>query len=127
MLERIYFNRTPVVGVPALLASYPSDEFASRFRSTVPLLGLASAGSRPLHEVLTRCGFSEQANLHFEYQVRPAAGKGKASHTDLMVIEGPSAMAVEAKWTEPPSQSVRDWLAMNPSRTVRPCWADGST
>jgi hypothetical protein len=81
----------------------------------VPLLALATTGSGALEELLHRCGFSRDASLYFEYTVPPAAGKGKASHTDLMVIEGPSAMAIEAKWTEPPSQLVRDWLGPEPT------------
>ncbi|MFZ0951418.1 MAG: hypothetical protein WAN17_04075 [Candidatus Sulfotelmatobacter sp.] len=37
-------------------------------------------------------------------------GRGKASHTDVMLIQGDRAVAFEAKWTEPQYDQVSKWL-----------------
>lgn len=115
MLSQTYFDRTKVNDLANLLSRYPADEFASRTRSTVPLIALATSGSTVLRSVLKHAGFTEGASLHFEYRVAPTAGRGQASHTDLMVIEGPSSLAVEAKWIEPRYETARDWLGPNPT------------
>jgi hypothetical protein len=99
-----------------LIAHYPRGEFESPFRSTVPLLSLLRDGQTILQEVLAGCGFPQNPDLHFEFKVPPPLGEGKASHTDLMAIGGSLSMAVEAKWTEPLSQSVKDWLGPQPTK-----------
>ena len=35
-----------------------------------------------------------------EFTVDPPQGRGKASHTDIMIRSGPHALAIEAKWSE---------------------------
>lgn len=52
----------------------------------------------------------ESAALHFEYAVPVQSGRGKASFTDLMILTGNTAVAVEAKYTEPEYQNVGKWL-----------------
>lgn len=111
----MYFDRHRVSDIKALIAQYPSGEFESPFRSTVPLLSLIRDGQTILLEVLAECGFPKASQLHFEFTVSPPLGRGKASHTDLMVCADPFCMAIEAKWTEPPYESVRDWLGPDPT------------
>jgi len=47
--------------------------------------------------------------LHLEYTAKSPMGKGKASHTDLMVRETRRTLAIEAKWTEPQYETVAKW------------------
>lgn len=130
----LYFNREPVS--PEDCASrYPDGEFASPMRSTVPLLDAMRHGSIPafLDELLVRVGVdpSESMEFRFEFQVPPAKGRGKPSHTDLMVLDaGPPrfALAIEAKWTEPRYETVSRWLGAGSSpenrREVLRGWLD---
>lgn len=110
---RLFFDRQPVESLNALLSKYSDSEFESPYRSTIPLLSLVQHGRETLREILARCGFRADPDLHFEFQVRSPSGSGKASHTDLMVRTGQLAMAVEAKWTESPYQSVAKWLGIS--------------
>jgi hypothetical protein len=114
---RLYFDQQPVSDFAALLAKYPADEFASPTRSTVPLIALISSGRTLFGEILAQCGFSKGVDLHFEFTVAPPQGRGKSSHTDLMVHESPNWMAVEAKWTEPIDETVLEWLGPKESQT----------
>lgn len=65
--------------------------------------------------------------FHFEYRVPVRGGRGTPSHTDLMVIGEGSALAIEAKYTEPAYALVWDWLGRGPSenrRAVLAGWVD---
>jgi hypothetical protein len=111
-----YFDRQPMLDLKSLIARYPKGEFESPFRSTVPLLSLLRDGHTVLQDVLTGCGFPQTPDLHFEFTVPPPLGDGTPSHTDLMAIGGSLCMAIEAKWTEPLSESVKDWLGPQPTK-----------
>lgn len=102
------FDREPVQDIAALLSRYGADEFASPFRSTVPLLALLKDGAPHLNSLLAELGMPNDASLHFEYRVDPARGKGRPSQTDLMVLSGDRSLAIEAKWTEPRYETVRE-------------------
>ncbi len=106
-----YFDRTPVRDFAALLHSYSRDEFDSPYRSTVPLLALVKDKRNTLREILTACHASMPVDFHFEFKVGQSKARGKPSHTDLMVISEPVCIAIEAKWTEPPYESVASWLS----------------
>jgi hypothetical protein len=54
------------------------------------------------------------AVLSFESAVPVQQGHGKASFTDLMITTTNSAVAIEAKFTEPEYENVRSWLRMPP-------------
>ena len=63
--------------------------------------------------------------LGFEHTVSPPRGRGKASHTDVMVASSQFVFAIEAKWTEPRSQVVSDWLGDSTNRAeVLRGWCD---
>lgn len=68
-------------------------------------------------DLLASVGISSTPEIHLEYTVPPRAGKGIASHTDAMVVASDSALAIEAKWTEPRYETVGEWLkkGTNPS------------
>lgn len=106
----MYYDRTRLRDLTDLVDCYSNAEFESPFRSTVPLLSLIRDGRAVLQELLTQCGLAANAALHFEFQVPPPKGKGKPSHTDLMICAASGCMAIEAKWTERPYQTVGDWL-----------------
>ena len=92
------------------LLYYAADEFESPCRSTVPLLSWLKHEQPAVSSLLRDMGMPTGYNLHLEYKVEPQKGKGQASHTDLMILSGESALAIEAKWTEPRYDTVDKWL-----------------
>jgi hypothetical protein len=104
------FKRTPVPSFEKLILSYDATELESAFRSTIPLLCFVRDGEQMLEEVLARCGMTGPLQLHFEFTIKPPKGRGKASHTDLLVESQARSFAIEAKWTEPMYNLVSAWL-----------------
>jgi ribA/ribD-fused uncharacterized protein len=100
----IVYDRTVMPDWPTLLGTFPADQFASPFRSTVPLLDMIRHHSERLADLVRSCTVSPQA-YHLEYCVSGVAG-GNPSQTDLMAIGSDGAVAVEAKWTEPRYETV---------------------
>jgi hypothetical protein len=76
----------------------------------VPLLSLFKDNRPLLDNILADLGMQPALNLHFEYTVGLPAGRGKASHTDLLVQSPSQCLAIEAKWTEPMYEPVSKWL-----------------
>lgn len=106
----LYYNRTPVAGLGALVARYGSGALDSPTRSTVPLIALLRQGD-VWRRLVADLGLEpDETEVHLEYTVAPPQGRGGVSHTDAMLIAGRRACAVEAKWTEPPYPTVKDWL-----------------
>jgi len=62
------------------------------------------------NESVRRLGFPDNYDLFLEYTVRPPKGRGKASHTDVMLRSGTHALGIEGKWTEPMYETVARWL-----------------
>ncbi|MBI2898585.1 MAG: hypothetical protein HYY17_00200 [Planctomycetes bacterium] len=110
-LGQCHFDREPVDDLETLLPRYKPTEFQSATRSTIPLLSLIKDGCPVLRDFLSRCDLPEKVTLHFEFQVPPRKGIGQASHTDLIVRFDGGALALEAKWTEPRYETVREWLS----------------
>ena len=108
---RLFFDQEQVFKFGDLLDKFGKRAFASPFRSTVPLLALIKHDWPLLERTLASCGLSTDGSLHFEYQVASPAGVGTPSQTDLMILSPSSAIAVEAKWTEPRYELVEQWLA----------------
>lgn len=107
---KIYFNQDPVGNLDDVLDLYSEREFQSPTRSTVPLLSLLKDDS-PMKRLLRILELTNDSfKAHLEYEVGPFRGEGEASHTDLMLIQNGNAFAIEAKWTEPPYDSVEQWL-----------------
>lgn len=109
-LSKCFFNQSPVADLKSLLEWYSADEFASPFRSTIPLLALVRDGQMLLRDIFAECSLPVDPELHFEFKVEPPLGVGKASHTDLMIRAGDDSMAIECKWTEPQYENVGEWL-----------------
>jgi hypothetical protein len=120
MEPNFYFNRTLVRDFAALLHSYNRDEFDSPRRSTVPLLALVRDKQNTLHKILTACQAPMPVDFHFEFKVEhQSKGRGKPSQTDLMAICDTVCIAIEAKWTEPPYESVASWLTKGADKSNR--------
>ena len=107
----LFFAETEINTIDkTLLSKYGTKEFKSPTRSTVALLSWLKHEPLMVTALLRYMAMSDNCELHLEYQVQHQAGIGQASHTDLMVIAGESAIAIEAKWTEPRYDTVAKWL-----------------
>jgi hypothetical protein len=89
---------------------YGTKEFESATRSTVPMLSLLMHAPDLFNEIVRRLDYPYNYDLFLEYTVRPPKGRGKASHTDVMLKSGSHALAIEGKWTEPMYETVAHWL-----------------
>jgi len=116
----------PVADFSSLVASYAPKELASPKRSTVPLLAYWAHPEARLRDLCANLGFDPSGPLefHFEFPVPVQHGVGKASFTDLMVLSPGFAVALEAKYTEPEYETVKDWLG-NPQQSNRIAVLDG--
>ena len=96
-----------------LFDCYEAKEFKSPKRSTVPLLAYWRTPEQRAREFSKVLGFalSRSVCLNFEYQTPVQYGRGKASHTDLMLISADVCVAIEAKFTEQRYETVNKWLA----------------
>lgn len=105
----IYFDKTRVESIAALVGMFPPGSFASPFRSTVPLVDMVLRAPDRLHAIAVACGAEQSSSLHFEYRVESLV-RGNPSQTDLMVLGRGRSLAIEAKWTEPRYATVRKRL-----------------
>ena len=108
---RLHFNKRPVDGIDGLISAYKDGEFESPYRSTVALLSLVKHGGEMWADIVRELGLSDQADLHAEFTVAPQSGRGKASHTDVMLRESGCSRAIEVKWGETQYQTLKEWLA----------------
>ncbi|HUN86761.1 MAG TPA: hypothetical protein VMU48_20440 [Terracidiphilus sp.] len=108
-----YFGNRRIDSVGDALPLYGRDEFASVTRSTVPLLSLIKGGGEIWASLVRDLMNHSEGDMeaHLEYQVRSPKGRGKPSHTDLMLFAGDHAVAIEGKWTEPRYPTVTEWVA----------------
>lgn len=104
-----------------LVRRLPPDAVASPRRSTIPLVDYWREPEQRIADLWNRIGLQRpfRAQLHFEYEVPVRAGRGKASYTDLMILSGEAAVAIEAKFTEPRYESIRAWLDRAPTNNRR--------
>lgn len=115
----IHFDMDLIQSVDAVIEKYNSGEFASPSRSTVPLLSWLKHEQDVFGELLQDLGMPQSCTLHLEYKVAPPKGKGKPSHTDIMIKSGDFALAIEAKWTEPRYETVGEWKVKGLDRQNR--------
>ncbi len=117
MITRLHFGTTQVSGFRALVENFPIETFSSPLRSTVALLDFWRVPELRLEEFSRTIGIEriDSAKLFFEFPVPVRRGRGKPSFTDLLIVGENVAMAVEAKFTEPPYEDVRSWLGPTPT------------
>jgi hypothetical protein len=95
----IYYNRSPILSLDETYNLYPTKQFESPARSTIPLLSLLKDGNELMQEILLKLGISTEYNVHLEYNIH-------SSQTDAMIISSNIANAIEVKWTEPKEKTV---------------------
>jgi len=106
-----FFDRQPLTSLDQAVEQYKEEEFASPTRSTVPLLSFLKHGGAIWKSMLRHLGVPDcSVEAHLEFTVPPPRGRGTASHTDVMLIAGDHAVAIETKWTEPRYDEVGVWL-----------------
>jgi hypothetical protein len=108
----IMYQGAQCVDFAALLSSYSVPEFASPYRSTIPLLAYWKDPNQGLREFTAFLGVTpgDEAVLTFEATLDAQDGRGRPSQTDLLIATGGQVIAIEAKHTEPPYKTVREWL-----------------
>jgi hypothetical protein len=80
---------------------YGGKSFASPYRSTVPLVCLFKDDRAKFDAIGRTCGGSSEFSIHFEYKVFAPGSSGGPSQSDAMLFANSTALALEAKWTEP--------------------------
>ena len=95
-----------------LVKLLPPDAVASPLRSTVPMVDFWRTPESRLAQLSAAIGVAllPPIDLCFEYPVPVSRGRGKASFTDLMIVASSAVVAIEAKFTEPPYETVGAWL-----------------
>ena len=124
---QIQYRNEPVSDYLGLIERYPESEFDSPYRSTVPLLCFWSNMQDQLDGFTRLLGLRlmSQAVACFEFEVDVQKGKGRPSQTDLMITFDNHAIAIEAKYTEPPYETVGSWMGNSSNRTqVLEGWLD---
>jgi hypothetical protein len=109
MEEGLYFKEEKLHSFNELIYKFNVKEFKSPYRSTIPLLALYKAQPY-LHFGLASDTEAMNAKYTFEFETHVTKGKGLPSCTDLMIEYSSTCIAVEAKWTEPPYSTVKQWL-----------------
>ena len=111
MIE-IFAHGKKIDSFEKLLASYSTSEFNSPYRSTVLLLDYwrTLENTAKAFEKLVGVDFCNKMQFYFEYGVPVQCGEGKSSFTDLMLVGNTTAVAIEAKFREPPYETVSKWL-----------------
>jgi hypothetical protein len=108
---RFFFDKNPIANLDELPARYRAKGFGSPTRSTVPLVSLLKHESETWRGIAESLGCDgNDAEVHLEYTVDPPRGRGRPSHTDLMLLDSGRAVAVEVKWTEGAYNRVGEWL-----------------
>lgn len=104
-----------------LINRYSSEEFDSPTRSTVPSLAFWLDTDNRVRDLCKKISTNtpESCIMEFEYQVPTEQGKGKPSHTDLMISWDDTCVGIEAKYTEPPYETVNKWLIEGKDRQNR--------
>lgn len=119
-VDQLYFDTDGVDDFDALVAKYAKGAFASPYRSTIPLLACLRDDMPGFQRILAACGVAGQVTVHCEFKVDSPTGIGNASQTDAMVFSETTAVAIEAKWTEPRYESIAKRLKRLPPKSQRP-------
>lgn len=117
MKNEVHFKKEKINSFNEIVDKYGKNEFKSPYRSTIPLLVLFKS------EVWNNFGLiadsdKDKIKYFFEWETKVVKGKGRASCTDLMIISDDVCIAVEAKRTEPPYESVKKWLGNSENKML---------
>src|SRR5262245_40655698 len=102
----------PVADWRALVDALHETDLDSPRRSTVPLVAYWHDPHARFTQLLNQLRLQAPASVtfSFEHPVGVAAGHGKPSYTDLMILAPQIVIAIEAKYTEPAYKTVKTWL-----------------
>jgi hypothetical protein len=102
----------PLSSLRDIINTFAVDEFDSPVRSTVPSLCFWTDAATRVSALAAQLGLPTPVAcaLEFEFQVAPPRGRGKASHTDVMLTFPDVCIGIEAKFREPLYESVAEWL-----------------
>lgn len=107
-----YFQGRPnaMQTISESIEHYPVNEFNSPRRSTIPMLSLMLHNSKMFNEIVTELEMPTNLDLFLEHQVKSPADSHTYSDTDVMLKSSSDVLAIEAKWTEPMCDDVKNWL-----------------
>ena len=105
----IYYKKQQLVSIDEIYRRFNKSEFKSPYRSTIPLLALFKNNQLPNIKIVD-INQSEDISCIFEYETPIISGRGRASSTDLIISYSNYCIAIEAKRTEPPYETVGKWL-----------------
>lgn len=117
MAAELFYKSKKFDSIDTIIEKYSLREFKSPYRSTIPLLILYRESLDNLFGLID-FEFEENLKYDFEFETKVLNGRGRSSCTDLMITSSDSCIAVEAKWTEPPYKSVRNWLEDSINKTL---------
>lgn len=114
---RLQWNARFAEDFPHLLDMVPAQALQSPRRSVVPLLDFCRTARKVQASIGRAVGrdLSTATDFVFESAVPVQAGSGKPSYTDLLILSPTTAVAIEAKYTEPEYESVKTWLRDPPT------------
>jgi hypothetical protein len=112
----MFWGKAALPDFDALIERIPKATLDSPRRSIVPLVDFWRMPDLRLVELGRAIGIDlgSATDIVFEHAVSTRGGRGKASYTDVLITTPSAAVAVEAKFTEPPYPSVRTWLQHPP-------------
>lgn len=124
---RIKYSGQPIDSFIALPLCYNEDEFESPARSTIPSIAYWSTPVSRITELSTALHMPApiECTMDFEHKVPPPKGRGKESHTDLMISWNEVCVGVEAKYTEPHYDTVAHWIAKGKDKENRRAVLEG--
>ena len=108
----LQFARSACSDYAALLRGLPAEAVATPTRSSVPLVDYWRDPEKRLREIGEAIGIilANATALAFEHATRVPTGYGRGKAADLMITTPDAAVAIEAKFKEPPYEDVRTWL-----------------
>ena len=121
----LYFNGSVINNLNEILEKYSSKEFKSPRRSTIYLIEFVK--SKVFSEFIADFNISiNSSDIHFEYKVPVARGRGNPSYSDLMIVDKTSsiAIAIEAKYLEPKYETCSKWNSSTNKDTILNGWLD---
>ena len=117
MKKELYFKKKELKNIDDLIVNFNSKEFKSPLRSTIPLLQMYNFEPDNSFGLIDTI-LEKNIKYIFEYETPVLKGQGSASCTDLMIVSDNSCIAIEAKWTEPPYQIIKNWLGESENKKL---------
>ncbi|HEV8512474.1 MAG TPA: hypothetical protein VGQ59_04330 [Cyclobacteriaceae bacterium] len=115
--REVYFKNDKILTFNEIVEKYGSNEFKSPYRSTIPLLVLFK-NQKWNNFGLIENSDETNAKYIFEFETPVKKGNGGPSCTDLIIEYQNACIAIESKRTEPPYETVKNWLGDSNNRKL---------